>query len=141
MRFYNQNPMRRFGEFRREMDRLLADMSRPRAAAYPPVNLAADEEGLVVTAELPGVDPAALDISAVRDTLTLRGELPGYEQDDEERTWHRRERRAGSFSRTIQLPYAIDAETVQATCRDGVLRIEMKRPEVDKPRRIEVQTA
>ncbi len=140
MRFYHHNPMRRLGEFRREMDRLFADMSRPRATAYPPVNISADEEGLVVTAELPGVDPADLEISAVRDNLTIRGELPGYEED-ESRTWHRRERRSGSFRRTIQLPYAIDAESVDATCRDGVLRISMKRPEVDKPHRIEVKTA
>jgi HSP20 family protein len=138
MRFYHQLPQRRISELRREMDRMLADVSRPRAAAYPPVNIAADEDGLVVTAELPGVDPAALEISAVRDQLTIRGELPGYEEE-EGRTWHRRERRTGSFSRTIQLPYAIDADSVGAACRDGVLRITMKRPEVDKPRRIEVQ--
>lgn len=140
MRFYNYSPLRRVSEVRSEMNRLLAEMNRPRATAYPPVNIAADEDGLVVSAELPGVDPSALEISAVRDNLTIRGELPGYEED-EGRTWHRRERRTGTFSRTIQLPYAIDADSVGATCRDGVLRISMKRPEVDKPRRIEVQTA
>ena len=140
MRFYNQMPLRRISELRREMDRVFSEANRPRAAAYPPVNIAADEEGLSVTAELPGVDPAALEITAVRDHLTISGKLPGYDEV-EGRTWHRRERRTGSFSRTIQLPYAVDAETVQATCRDGVLRIAMTRPEADKPRRIEVQTA
>ena len=140
MRFYNYSPVRRFSQLRREMDRLFSEIDRPRPAAYPPVNIAADEDGLTVSAELPGVDPAALEISAVRDSLTISGELPGYESN-EDWTWHRRERRTGSFRRTIQLPYAIDSESVDATCRNGVLRIAMKRPEVDKPRRIEVQSA
>ena len=140
MRFYNEYPVRRVSQLRREMDRLFSDFDRPRASAYPPVNLTADAEGLIVTAELPGVDPEALSITAVRDSLTIRGELPDYEAE-EGRTWHRRERRTGSFSRTIQLPYAIDAESVSATCKNGVLRIALLRPETDKPRRIEVRTA
>ena len=140
MRFYNEYPVRRVSQLRREMDRLFSDFDRPRASAYPPVNLTADAEGLIVTAELPGVDPEALSITAVRDSLTIRGELPDYEAE-EGRTWHRRERKTGSFSRTIQLPYAIDAESVSATCKNGVLRIALLRPETDKPRRIEVRTA
>ena len=140
MRFYNVNPVRRLGELRREMDRLFADHDRPRAVAFPPVNILARDDGLVVTTELPGVAPDTLEITAVRDNLTIRGELPAPEAE-EGRTWHRRERRSGSFSRTIQLPYAIDAESVDATCRDGVLRIALARPEQDKPRRIKVQTA
>jgi HSP20 family protein len=140
MRLYDASRVRRLGELRREMDRLFADWDRPRPAAFPPVNILAHEAGLVVTAELPGVAPADLEISAIRDGLTIRGTLPEPEAE-EGRTWHRRERRSGSFSRTIQLPYAIDAESVDATCRDGVLRIALARPEQDKPRRIPVQTA
>ena len=138
MRFFQDYPLRRFGELRREMNRLFSDLDRPRATAYPPMNISADEDGLVVTAELPGVDPSTLEITAVRDSLTVRGELPAREVE-EGATWHRRERESGSFRRTIQLPYAIDAEAVEATSRDGVLRIALKRPEHDKPRRIEVQ--
>ena len=94
MRFYYDNPLRRFGELRREMNRLFSDFDRPRATAFPPMSITADEDGLVVTAELPGVDPAELDITAVRDTLTIRGELPAREVE-EGTTWHRRERRKG----------------------------------------------
>ena len=140
MRYYGFRPMRRLGELRREMDRLFADFDRPRAAAFPPVNILAHQDGLVVTAELPGVAPAGLEISAIRDSLTISGELPAPEAE-EGRTWHRRERRSGPFSRTIQLPHAIDAESVDATFRNGVLRISLARPEQDKPRKIEVQIA
>jgi HSP20 family protein len=95
---------------------------------------------VVVTAELPGVDPSKLEINAMRDTLSIRGErLP--EEGGPERSWHRRERGTGRFSRTIELPYAIDAESVEAACRDGVLRITLRRPEEEKPRRIEVRTS
>lgn len=140
MRFWNQNPGLRIGAFRREMDRLFADLDRPRPTAFPAVNILADEDGLTVTAELPGIDPDALEISAFRDSLTIRGELPAPEEQ-EGLSWHRRERRSGSFSRTIELPYRIDAESVDASCHDGVLRIALQRPEHDKPRRIEVRTA
>jgi HSP20 family protein len=56
------------------MDRLFAGHERPRAVAFPPVNVWSGEDGMIVTAELPGVDPTTLEITAVRDGLTLRGE-------------------------------------------------------------------
>jgi len=122
------------------MDRVFADLDRPRSTAFPPVNIHADENGLEVTAEIPGADPSVLEISALHDSLTIRGELPTM-ADEEGHTWHRRERRSGPFSRTIQLPYQIDAGSVDASCRDGVLRISLKRPEQDIPRRIEVKAS
>ena len=95
-------------------------------------------DGVVITAELPGVDPSKLEINAMRDTLTIRGERSRPETTSE-CSWHRHERGTGAFSRTIELPYTLDAESVDASCRDGVLRISMRRPEADKPRRIEVR--
>jgi HSP20 family protein len=104
------------------------------------VNIWTNPEGLVVTAELPGVEPESLEISALGETLTIRGERKPLEAG-ENTTWHRRERRYGTFTRTIDLPYGIDAESVDASCRNGVLRIALRRPEAEKPRKIEVRTA
>lgn len=123
---------------RDEVDRIFAGHGRPRAAVFPPVNIWRSPSGLLVTAELPGVRSESLEITAVQDGLTIRGErsTPSVEEDCR---WHRRERRSGTFSRTIQLPFSVDADAVDASCRDGVLRIALTRPEENKPRRIEVK--
>jgi HSP20 family protein len=127
-------------QLRNEMDRLFGEIGRPRAAAFPPVDIWTSQDGVVVTAELPGVDPSELEISAMRDTLTIRGERRAPVVDAN-RSWHRRERGTGKFSRTIELPHMIDTDSVDASCRDGVLRIGLKRPEAEKPRRIEVRSS
>ena len=123
-----------------EMGRIFQEYDRPRATAFPPVNIWTSEDGLVVTAELPGIDPEALEISAFRETLSIRGER-NFPETDADTTWHRRERRYGRFSRTIDLPFAIDADSVDASFRDGLLRIGLRRPEEEKPRKIEVRGA
>ena len=140
MRFWSNDPWRQMRRLRNEMDSLVSQLGRPRAATFPPVNIWTSQDGVVVTAELPGVDPSKLEINAMRDTITIRGERAATEAETE-RTWHRRERGTGRFSRTIELPYVIDADSVEASCRDGVLRIGLRRPEAEKPRRIEVRSS
>jgi len=140
MRFWSQDPWRRIRRLQDEMNRVFADYDRPRAATFPPVNIWSDQNGLVVTAELPGMEPNDLEISALNDTLTIRGERPAPAAE-EGHTWHRRERRFGRFQRTLQLPFGIDPDSVDASFRDGVLRISLARPEEEKPRKIEVKAS
>jgi len=132
------NPWRRLREMEREMRRLFGEGDRPRRGVFPPVNIWTGADGAVVTAELPGVDPENLDIVAVGDTLTIRGELAGHDVPAE-CVWHRRERPSGKFSRSIELPFAIDPNSVEARCRDGVLEVRLQRPEEHKPRKITVK--
>lgn len=140
-----------------EIRRLQNDMSRPftgldagaGAAGYPPVNLWAGEDRLAVTMEVPGVEPEALDISVHDDLLTVSGEraAPRAEAEGEGDgkgrglAWHRRERAYGKFSRSVRLPFRVDANTVQARSRDGVLEVVLHRPEEDKPRKIRVKSS
>ena len=91
-----------------------------------------------MTAELPGIDAESLEVTTLEDALTIKGTIPGG-GSDEERNWLRRDRRQGDFSRTIQLPYAVDQDGVQATLRDGVLEVRLKRTTAQEPRRIEVE--
>ena len=72
------------------------------------------------------------------DTLTLRGDRQ-REATEEETTYHRRERRFGSFLRAFSLPFRVDSEKVEATLRNGVLSISLPRAEEDKPRRIAIR--
>jgi HSP20 family protein len=130
-----------FGDVRRlqeEMNRLLSASvagRRQPAAGFPAINAYANEDGIALTAELPGVRAEDLDISVFRDTLTLRGTRQAAE---EAQTYHRRERLHGEFVRTISLPFQVDPERVEANMQDGLLRLSLHRPEEDKPKRIKV---
>jgi HSP20 family protein len=130
------DPFRELRRLQEEMDRL-AGAFTPAAASFPAVNLYAGRDGIAVSAELPGVAKDELEIHAQRDTLTLRGtRRPAAEN---EQAYHRRERRSGAFTRTIQLPFRVDPERIEARLENGVLQLSLQRPEEDKPRRIEVK--
>ena len=98
----------------------------------------ANEDGVAVTAELPGVRAEDLEVSAFQDTLTLRGKRPA---PDEARAYHRRERQQGEFVRTLNLPFRVDPNRVEANLENGVLRLSLHRPEEDKPKRIKISAA
>jgi HSP20 family protein len=128
-----------FGEMRRlqdEVNRLFSSYQVTPSGAFPAVNAYANEDGIALTAQLPGVSQDDLDISVFRDTLTLRGRRQPEAADRQ--AYHRRERGQGEFVRNISLPFSVDPERVEATIQDGVLRISLHRPEQDKPRRIKV---
>ena len=135
------DPFRELRRLQGEMDRLAGTFAPTAgltaAGGFPAVNLYAGRDGIAVVAELPGVAKEDLDVQAHRDTLTLRGtRRPAAERED---AYHRRERRSGAFTRTVQLPYRVDPERVEARLEDGVLRLSLGRPEEDKPRRIEIK--
>lgn len=133
-----------FLEMRRmqnEVNRLFADVEqRPMGAAYPPVNLWIGEDSVVLTTELPGVDQNDLEIAVRESTVTIGGTRKAP-NNGQQANWHRQERAYGSFSRTLELPFRVDADKVQARFTNGVLEIELQRPEQDKPRRIEVKAS
>jgi HSP20 family protein len=137
------DPFRELRRLQDEMARLagaFGPQAAPAAAAggFPAVNVYAGRDGIAVVAELPGVQPGDLEVHAHRDTLTIRGTRRPAAGGDAQ-AYHRRERRSGAFTRTIQLPYRVDPERVEAQLEDGVLRLSLGRPEEDKPRRIEIR--
>lgn len=134
------DPFTELRQLQTEMNRAFQSAGVGSAATYPPINLWLGENSLVVTAELPGLSREAIDITVAEDTLTIRGEHT-LSANDNELGWHRRERPTGSFSRAIQLPFRVDAERIQARFQDGVLEIEMQRPDKDLPRKVEIKTA
>jgi len=105
----------------------------------PRIDLRDSEGELRLHADLPGVQPSDLDIRVEGDVLTIRGERKS-ESDRNEQNFHVMERSHGRFQRSIQLPFAPDAEEVQATVREGVLEIRIpKRTPQERSRRIEVR--
>ena len=130
-----------FAEMRRmqnDMNRLFADFeARPASTTFPPINLWVGDGSAVITAELPGVAENDIDLSVREDTLTIQGKRePG--PDIEKAAWHRRERAYGSFSRPVELPFRIDPDKVHARFINGVLEVELQRPESDRPKRIQI---
>jgi HSP20 family protein len=107
---------------------------------YPAINLTEAGNHLFVRAELPGVKPESLDISVVEGKLMLRGERK-IEEEDQKTSYHRREREAGFFRRTIALPIKVDAGKVSASMKNGVLTITLPKSEEAVPRKITVKTA
>ena len=107
---------------------------------FPAVNIWQGEEGVALTAELPGIDPADIDISLKDNVLTVSGERRAPDIAEGAR-WHRNERGYGKFSRAIRLPFAASDDKVEARMANGVLRIAVGRPEEDKPKKIEIKAA
>jgi HSP20 family protein len=142
MRTYRTSPWRELSRMRREMDQLLGTRPTTRswtaAPSYPAMNVWTNEDGAIVTAELPGVKVEDLDISVVGDTLTLRGTRERGEQGDGV-TYHRRERGTGSFARTLNLSFQVESDEVEAVFEKGVLQINLPRAEEDKPKKITVK--
>jgi len=120
----------------RELDRLaehvLGTSSRP---AVMPMDAYRDGESFVVELDLPGVALDAISLDVERNVLTVRAERPGPQQG---REMVAAERPAGVFSRQLFLGDTLDTERVQASYRDGVLRLTIPVAERAKPRRIEI---
>jgi HSP20 family protein len=123
-----------------QINRLFQGMSLP-AAEYPPVNVWVSPEGAVMTAAVAGVKPDQVDITVHQNTLTLRGEREAEAQGEGEVIVHRQERVLGPFSRTIVLPFRVDADRISAKFERGVLTLTLPRPAADQPRRIKITAA
>jgi HSP20 family protein len=123
-----------------EMNRFFGGLRFDFRSEFPAFNVWAGADGALVTAQVPGVSPDQIDITVHRDTVTLRGKRDP-EEVGEEAVVHRRERPHGPFTRTIVLPFRVDANRVSARFERGILALELPRPEDDKPRHIKVANA
>ncbi|MEJ2182429.1 MAG: Hsp20/alpha crystallin family protein [Nitrospirota bacterium] len=127
------DPWRQFEDMRRTLGRA----TLPARVGFPAVNVWANEEGAVTTAEIPGVQKDSLDISVEGNALVLRGSRKP-EQLHEEETYHRRERWQGGFSKVVSLPFNVQADKVQARYSKGVLYVALPRAEAEKPKKIAI---
>lgn len=128
-----------FGEFRRlqrEMNRLFDGVS-VETDEFPSVNVWSNPDGIVVTAELPGVESKDINISINQDALTIEGERKAHVLTEGVQC-HRSERGEGRFVRSIKLPFDVDADKIKAQCKLGVLTVTMPRAETSKPRKIAI---
>jgi HSP20 family protein len=130
---------------REEMNDLLARFWAGTAEPFglaewsPALDVSETDDAVVVDVEIPNIDPKDLEISITGDVLTIRGEKKD-ETEHKGRNYHRVERRYGTFTRTLTLPAAVDADKVEARAKLGVLTVRLpKRPEA-KARRVDIKT-
>jgi len=129
-----------------QMNRLFDEMNRywntgsAVTYGYPRLNAYSNADGMVLTLELPGVDPKTIEIESQGTQLTVKGELPSHVREAGD-SYLRSERRTGQFSRQVTLPYPIDEKHVKAEAHNGVLTLTIAKPEEEKPRKIVVRAA
>jgi HSP20 family protein len=136
-----------FVTFRREMDRMFDDFfggGRSLQTAQgltPAVDIDDTDREMVVTAELPGVTEKDVEVNLAGDILTIKGEKKA-EHEEKNGDGYYMERRFGSFTRSIRLPFEVKDENVEAKFNNGVLTVRLPKPaDMQKPvRRIEVKT-
>lgn len=143
-----------FGQFSRSlslrqmMDRLFdqafvgprGTMSQTGYGGGPAFDVYEEGDTYVVETQIPGLKPEDIDITLEQGVLTIKGETKN-EQERKERNYIVREHHTGSFSRSVRLPYAVNADEAQATYEQGVLRLSLPKSEEAKPRQIQLAGA
>ena len=102
-----------------------------------PVDIVETKDNVIVKVSAPGVKPEDMDISVIGDALTLKGELKSEERF-EEGNYVRKERRYGSFQRTLTLPTSVVADRANAEFENGVLTLTLPKADEAKPKSIKV---
>ena len=110
---------------------------RTHAGVFPLLNVASTQDHYVVSAELPGIKAAELDITVSGNNLTVSGERKIPEENNNAR-YHRREREAGKFSRVVNLPGPLNPDKVEASLKNGILKVIVPKAEEAKPKKISI---
>jgi HSP20 family protein len=130
----------------RDMRRMLEDFwmapfgeaGRWGEAFIPSIDVKEQENDIVVSAELPGLDSKDVDVEVTQDSVRIAGEKK-QEAEKEEKGYYRRESCSGSFERIIDLPTLVDEDKAEAQFSNGVLKITLPKSEQAKARRKKVQ--
>ena len=134
-----------FAMLREEMGDLVTNFfgetgdSGPMGRMLPSLDLSETDSAVEVRVDVPGIKAEDIDVQLTGNVLTVSGQRK-EEKEEKGKTFHRVERRSGSFSRTVTLPSAVQDDKVDAQYRDGVLTISMHKTEEAKARKIKVKT-
>jgi len=139
------DPFREMISLREAMDRLFEEsFVRPpltplRTGGTLAVDVRETDDAFIINASVPGLKPEDLNINVVGDTVTISGEIK-EETKEEEANYIYRERRFGSFTRTVTLPTSLNPDKAEAVIENGVLTLTIPKAEAAKPKAIKVKT-
>ncbi len=138
-------PFRELERMRREMDRLWDTFFERRpsrgeevAEWLPSLDVSETKNDYVVKVELPGLEPKDIDISLTNDVLTIKGEKK-QEKEEKEENYHLIERSYGSFTRSVRLPSQVQSDKINATFKNGVLKVTLPKTEEAKKKEIKIK--
>lgn len=125
------SPFADFGDLRLRLDHLFEDLTGPNGAWGPAMDVVRSPDKLVLKVDLPGITLDEVKIEVEDDVLTVSGE---HEEKLDETKDHfvRRERRYGSFSRSLRLPSGVEPKQIKATCKNGLLEVTVPLPKPEK---------
>ena len=139
-------PAREMMTLREAMDRLFDDaFTRPLSVrdgwtmVSPAIDMYQTDNEVVVKASIPGLKAEDVQINVSSDVLTLKGEVR-QEEERQDKAWHIREHRFGSFERSIALPTDVKSDKAEAMFENGILTITLPKADEVKPRTITVKT-
>jgi HSP20 family protein len=139
------SPLRELDRFRRDFDDLFdrflgGRLSRQSPGNGPALESYVDSGKLIIRADLPGVDPKDVEITATGDQLTIRGKRE-QQREEKGRDFIHREVAYGSFERTIKLPSGVNPDEIKASYNNGVLELMVPLPEQSHTRKVPIQLA
>jgi HSP20 family protein len=137
------NPWAELDRVQRELENAfgrVAGNARSAWGEFPAVNIWSGTDTALLTAELPGIDPAKIEVTVENDTVTIRGERVA-DPASKDQTYLRQERGTGAFVRSFAMPFRVDAAKVSAHYQKGILQVTVPRAEEDKPKQIKVKAA
>ncbi|MBW1642823.1 MAG: Hsp20/alpha crystallin family protein [Deltaproteobacteria bacterium] len=108
------------------------------SAWKPLVDIYETDESIILKAELPGIKKDDVSVEVKDNVLTLKG-VRTEEKEIKEKNYYRKERAFGTFSRAFNLQHRIQPDKIKARFKDGVLKIEIPKPEEEKPKQITVK--
>jgi HSP20 family protein len=131
-------PFAELGELRTRFDRMFDELVDGRQREWTPaIDVVRDNGNIVVRADVPGIKPEEVKIEIEDDILTVSG---AHEERKEEKDKHflRRERRYGSFSRTMALPAGVETKKIKAKTHDGIVEVTIPLPKEAKKEKVEI---
>ncbi|MFO7664350.1 MAG: Hsp20/alpha crystallin family protein [Chloroflexota bacterium] len=146
------NPMREAVDLYNEFDRMFESQANRSRWGLPmrtndvvgswslALDVAENGDFFTVKASLPGMTPEDLNVTLEDNVLTIQGELREDETIEEE-SYHIRERRYGSFSRSLRFPVPVNANNIEAAYENGILTLSVPKAEEVKPKRIEIKVS
>ncbi len=137
LRYVRVNPWESMRRLQEELNDFMWDTLHEVSSGYPPINVWYNDERAVVEAELPGVTKEQIDVEVLGNTVALRGARKASEPA-EGQTLIREERSYGGFGRTVQLPFQIDHNGIEASLQRGILTLTLPRKEEDKPKKVQI---
>jgi HSP20 family protein len=146
MELIRWNPMRDMFSLRHQMNHLFDDVFKPVVQGdsrlpmwnwNPTVDIYDSDEHIVIKAELPGIDKKDIVIDVKDGLLVLKGER-SFDNEVKEEKYYCRERMFGKFERVFRLPADVDPEKISANYKDGILKIDIPKPEEEQPKQITV---